>query len=84
LKLARSWYPANRGSSRRQVWENMTMDDMSKGYGKGLERGTPTPEEGQLVGSWTCAMGSALCDIGCLPQGKQPGIYPQRVVDLQT
>jgi len=51
-------------SSRRQVWENMTMDDMSKVYGKGLERGTPTPEEGQLVGSWTCAMGSALCDIG--------------------
>lgn len=51
-------------NSRRQEWENMTMDDMSKVYSKGLERGTPTPEEGQLVGSWTCAMGSALCDIG--------------------
>mmetsp|Transcript_45084 Transcript_45084/g.98120 ORF Transcript_45084/g.98120 Transcript_45084/m.98120 type:complete len:276 (-) Transcript_45084:52-879(-) len=51
-------------NSRREVWENMTLDDMVKVYYPSKARGSPTLEEGQLIGSWTCAMGSALCDIG--------------------
>jgi len=53
----------------------MTLDDMVKVYYPSKARGSPTLEEGQLIGSWTCAMGSALCDIGCLPQGIK-GSYP--------
>eukprot|EP00435_Cladocopium_sp_Y103_P051303 s2360_g15.t2 len=51
-------------SSRRAQWENMTLDDMVKVYYPSKARGLPTPEEGRLIGSWTCAMGSALCDMG--------------------
>ena len=47
----------------------MTLDDMVKVYYPSKALGTPTLEEGLLIGSWTCAMGSALCDIGGLPQG---------------
>ena len=53
----------------------MTLDDMVKVYYPRKARGSPTLEEGQLIGSWTCAMGSALCDIGRLPQGIK-GSYP--------
>ena len=59
----------NSGNSRREVWKNMTLDEMVQVYYPSKARGRPTLEEGQLIGSWTCAMGSALCDMGCLPQG---------------
>jgi len=49
----------------RTNWRTMTLNQMSAVYNRGLERetGMPTEEEAVYVGAWTCAMGSAGCDI---------------------
>ena len=64
---------------------NMTWDDVEKVDQRGRKRGAPTPEEGRLIGSWTCAMGSPLCDIGGLG-GKNdvvPGPHHCNVMEIQ-
>ena len=52
-------------NSRDDGWNTtMTMAEWMVVYEKGIQRGIPTPEEARYVGSWACAMGTPLCDMG--------------------
>ena len=44
----------------------MTLDDYWPVYSASLKLDAPTTQQAQYMASWTCAMGSALCDIGHL------------------
>jgi len=52
-------------NSRDDGWNTtMTLAEWQVVYDRGIKRGQPTPEEARYVGSWTCAMGTPLCDMG--------------------
>ena len=42
---------------------SMTMKDANETYWPGYYRGRPTPEEARDTALWTCAMGTAACDM---------------------
>jgi hypothetical protein len=53
---------AEQECSTRQ-YESITMNQMEAVYRPGMERGQPTKDEALFIGSWTCAMGDAACDM---------------------
>lgn len=42
---------------------SMTMKDANETYWLGYYRGRPSPEEARETALWTCAMGTAACDM---------------------
>ena len=48
---------------RLDSWVNMTFDEADAAYWPGYYRGRPTKEEAAEQAAWTCAMGTAACDM---------------------
>jgi len=44
-------------------WTTMTMADSNASSSRSYARGYPTKEEALLMAGWTCAMGTAACDM---------------------
>jgi hypothetical protein len=53
---------AEQDCSSRQ-YENITLSQMQAVYLPAMQRGQPTEDEARFIGDWTCAMGSAACDM---------------------